>query len=727
MKEFPFGASYYPIFQQDMDKGLSILKNTGINFIRTAEIFNSWDTIEKSPNNYDISFLDELFDKCKNYDIKILLGTGTSCPPYWLARDHQVNIVDQNNQMFPNDSMYSWACMNNPHYLESAERYILKLVTTYKDHSQLFAYQLHNEIGYPFMPNTSGQLGVYCYCKHCTKKFQLWLKQKYQTLDKLQEAYRWSATNSQYNSWEEITFPRVKPANWSSITRWIDFRLFSMEVIVNFLHWQVDLIKSLDKEHRCSTNIFFQKGQDPMGTLLAIDQFKIAETVDIVGYDLYPGSGNKMDKRPYYCSMFLDHGRSISHHNLQPFWLLETEGGPINGWMAGPERNTSPSDLEHYLLEAIGHDVKLSLYQLFTEPEYQPLHWGGVVSIDGEETIRTPIVRKLGIFLKQQSEFILNSKALKSEVAILLDKENMIAISGVDNEKLYLDCLNSCYSMLWGMGLQIDFISVEQLKHKEIMNQYHTVFTPFTVLITKEVAALLAEYTKNGGILVGTPRMGVIGEKGWFNLNYPAFVLQDVFGLKVTAANSQVTPNVGWNRKNYKGYWHLEEIILDSNTIVEAWDSSDMPIIIKNQYGKGLGVYFTTHADAAYLKENSFLMWDYLENLWRDRGIYQSIQYHYSGRKNREIDPHVLIHHDKKTAWIIVTNYTNNKDFYPSNGQKKVQINLNNFVTKIDRITEIYNKDGVPCVYHKTQNGFCIQTYISKKQARVLKIEGKFE
>lgn len=722
MNTFPFGASYYPIFQEDYKKGLSLLKKNNINFIRTAEIFNSWDTIEKSPKNYDIDFLDRLFQECANQEIQILLGTGTSCPPYWLAKDYQVHIIDQLGRPFPNNATYSWACMNNPHFLEAAERYIRFLVERYKDHTALFAYQLHNEIGYPFMPNSSGELGVYCYCESCTKKFQGWLKNKYQSLEKLQHAYRWSTTNSQYSDWSEITPPQVMPAGWSSVTRWLDFRLFSMEVIVDFLKWQKDLIKSMDTEHPCTTNIFFQKGEDPLGVLLAIDQFKIAEVVDIVGYDLYPGSSNKQDNKPYYCSMFLDHARSISQPLNKPFWLLETEGGPIKGWMAGPERNTSPADLERYLLEAIGHGAKLSLYQLFTEPPYQPLHWGGVVSLDGQETVRTPMVRKLGDFVSQHSSFILNSSSPKGEVAILLDKENMITLFGVKNDFLYIDCLNGIYTLLWEKGIQVDFITTENLS---ATSDYHTIFTPFLALVNKNTAQALADYVQKGGILIGTPRMGVVGENGWSNISYPAFALEQVFGVRSVSVVSAVSPNIGWQGKNYKGYWHQESLQCTSETQIEAWFGSDEPAIVTHKYGKGLGVFFATHSDAAYLKEGSYLMWDYLDHIWKERGITQRIRCLYSNRKNREIDPHLLISDDQKTAWIVMTNYTKDKEFYQAN-QKKIRLELKNFIKTLRSVSEIYDTDASDITINQCENDYTLELSIRKDSVRILKLEGEF-
>ena len=93
--------------------------------------------------------------------------------------------------------------------------------------------------------------------------------------------------------------------------------------------------------------------------------------------------------------MCLDLGRSTAEPAGKDFWLLETESGPINGWVMGPHRNVNGKDLYRNVLDAVSQGAKLCLYQGFREWDFQPIHWGGLVDLDGNPTDR---LKKMPLF-----------------------------------------------------------------------------------------------------------------------------------------------------------------------------------------------------------------------------------------------------------------------------------------------------------------------------------------
>ena len=170
MDNFYYGASYYPLFRErsDWEADMKLMAETGLNFIRTAELFNTWDRLEPEPDKYEFGWLDEIFDLAEKYGIEILLGTGTASPPLWLKHKYEdVQIVSNSGQRYPTNASYTWACPHNPGYKKEAEEFIKKLLVRYKDHPALYAWQIHNEIGFPFMPINEGTgMDIYCYCDH---------------------------------------------------------------------------------------------------------------------------------------------------------------------------------------------------------------------------------------------------------------------------------------------------------------------------------------------------------------------------------------------------------------------------------------------------------------------------------------------------------------------------------------------------------------------------------
>lgn len=685
-----YAAGYYPLMheKEDWEKDIQTMKACHINLIRTAELFNTWDRIEPEEGKYNFDFLDEFFSLCEKYNMKILLGTGTASPPFWLHKKYpDVNILNNHNEQYPNNVSYSWACIDHAGYLKECERYIKDLVNRYKNHPALYAYQIHNEIGFPFMSLRENDIDMYCFCDYSTRKFQQWLKNKYKDLDHLNYAYRWGATNTVHNSFEEVIPPKTKPTSWSSVTRWLDFRLFWMDNYVKFVKWQNDLIKTMDQAHPTSTNTFFLKGQDPLGVITGIDQFEMAKAVDFIGYDLYPGSGDKLEQRPEFSSMFLDMCKSTVMPLNKNYWILETESGPINGWVLGPSRNVKGFDLERNIFENIGHGAKLNLYQGFREWDFQPLHWGALVDLDGHETERTKAAKYIGSIIEDYSHQLLEAKAGDGKIALLISKENAIVVHGMGQEEFLMKALRGAYRVFWEKGYDIEFITPEQVKNQYI-NKYKLVYMPFMPLIDKNLAGYLDDYVKQGGLLIGTARCGMLGENGWYNHQVPGHQLADTFGISVRETDKNMTPNITYKNKNYKGYWHKEGLEVKENVTVLARFNDDQPAVTKNYYGKGVAIFFATHPDAAYLEESSYLLWDVLDDELKEHGIKSDLEIEYTNRLYKEIDGHVL--YGKEKAYIILTNYvTKNHSGFFINNQKKVRIKLRH--TEYKTIKNIVN------------------------------------
>lgn len=674
-KKIHYAAGYYPLVQkrEDWEKDLAYMKECGITLIRTAELFCSWDQIEPEETIYEFEWLDEFFDLCEACEMKILLGTGTASPPYWIYKKYpDVCIQNNHGECYPINASYSWACFDHPGFLEEAERYITTLVKRYRNHPALYAYQIHNEIAFPFMPLDGNGVDIYCYNEPSCQKFRSWLKQKYRSIDMLNEAYTWGATHSRHTSFEEVEPPRAMPYAWSSVTRWLDWRLFWMENTTAYVKWQNALIKKYDTEHLTTTNIFFLKSQDPFGVLTGLDQFEMAKAVDVIGYDIYPGSGNKTESMPEFSSMCLDMGRSTADLTGRDYWLLETESGPINGWVLGPSRNVTGKDLYRNVLDAFSHGAKVSLYQGFREWDFQPIHWGGLVDLDGEATERLESAAGIGMLLKRMEEVIESGHTEKAKIAIGICKENAILLKGMNQEKFLHTALRGAYRVFWENYYQVDFVCQDMLT-PENLKAYKAVYLPFFAYLTEEMADGLAQYIEQGGILIGTARLGMLGKHGWYNHRMPCFSLEKAFGIDTREAVSNVTPGITYRRKNYKGCWHQERIILEEPEVeVLARFGDDTPAVTCHKYGAGKAIYFGTHPDAAYLTEQSYLLWDVLAEILPKAGILPEVELFFSEQQVREFDGSLLT--GKKEAFLMITSSFTSTYHYTQTEERLVDI-----------------------------------------------------
>ncbi len=719
MKEqFHYAAGYYPLMQDrgDWRRDLELMKETGIQWIRTAELFNTWDQIEPEEGRLEFGFLDEFFDLCAEYGLKILLGTGTVSPPLWIHEKYpDVNIMNNHGERYPNNVSYSWACMDHPGFLKESERYIRTLVGRYKDHPALGAYQIHNEIGFPFMPLQPGGVDLYCYCDHSKEAFRNYLEEKYKTIEALNHAYRWGATNTVVQSFEQVEPPKTKPTSWSSITRWLDWRLFWMDNTVNFVDWQAKTIKELDAIHPTSTNIFFLKSQDPMGVLTGLDQHQMAKVVDYIGYDLYPGSGNKLEKMPEFSSMFLDLARSTVLDKKGRFWMMETDSGPINGWVLGPSRNVKGFDLKRNVFDAIGHGATMSLYQGWREWDFQPIHWGAIVDLDGQPTERTEAAGWIGKTIQNIPE-IGNATVHPRKIAVVISRENAIVLNGMGQEKFLIEALRGTYRGLWEQSFGVDFLTTDQVEDG-LAENYQMVVTPFLAVLPDKTGRALSKYVENGGLLVGSSRLGMLTKQGWYQHVIPGSGLHETFGVKAFDSYSGNNPLLTYEGKNYQGAWHQDEIqILKEDVEVLARFADESPAITKREVGKGAAVFVGTHPGNAVL-QGSQIFWDLIRDLCREYEIEPEVRVSYTNRQNREIDVHRL--EEGETTLLVATAYASeNKS---SRSGKRVEMILPDFAD-VENCQDAVT--GEKLETKATKRGVKIVIRVSSHEPRIIRLKG---
>ena len=652
---FYYGASYSPlVFREDQwSQDLEKMQAAGMNLIRLGDVHGSWDLIEPSPGETRLEDLGRFYRLAAEHGLSILISTGASSPPLWLAKQHpDLQLVNNRGDCYPLGASYHWACISHHGYRQALTAYIHKLIDFTKQHPNHFGWQITNEIGFPFLPaRGEDYLGLFCYCENCQEGFRQWVKDKYKTTQDLTDAWAWGTTYYVYRDWSDVFAPESPPSAWASVTRWLDWRLFWQAIFAEFAGWQHKLIKAEDPDHPTSVNTFNFKGFDRFGTFTGLDQWQLARAVDHVGYDLYPGSGNKLAKRPEFISMFLDHGRSVAASNGRDFWLHEIESGPIGGWVMGPDYGTSAEDIHHYCLEALGHDAKLMLYMPWREWAYQPLHWGALVDMDGNPTPRLDAAQAIGQFIRGHEEQLLAARVPPAEAAVVESKPNAIFFRGVDQEEELFLAQRGAYRAVWDAGFSVDFIT-SSLVSGGMASKYRQLILPMMGLIDKATAEALRLYTADGGLLIGFARCATLDEKGWFHHQLPVPPLQQVFGLQKIEPDLLKEHTITYQGNTYSGYWNRDLIVPGENTRVLAAFDDGWPAVTLHAHGLGYGLYLATQADAGYLQTSPSLLKDVLQQVWAELGINPRLQVLEPDLDLRSIDVH-LLDADKSSFLLI--------------------------------------------------------------------------
>ena len=199
MEKLTLGVCYYPehwdraLWKDDLQR----MKQYGIEVIRLAEF--SWALMEPEEGKYDFSFWDEFLALAAEENMKVVFCTPTATPPAWLSEKYPetLNADGDGNLMY-----HGMRCQHNltsPKYLEFCEKITRRMAEHFNKYDCIIGWQLDNEV--------NCETNEY-YSKSDHEAFRAFLKERFGTLDNLNEKMGtifWSQT---YTDWDQIHLAR---------------------------------------------------------------------------------------------------------------------------------------------------------------------------------------------------------------------------------------------------------------------------------------------------------------------------------------------------------------------------------------------------------------------------------------------------------------------------------------------------------------------------------------
>ena len=603
-----FGSSYYPPHHDPADwpRDLDRMVEAGLTVIRSGELLASWDHIEVAPGRFDFGWLDRLFELAGERGIKIILGTGSCVAPVWMAEAYpDLQVVSRDGVQYPIGSMWSWACRDHPAYRTELSRWLETLAERYGQRPELIGWQIDNEIGYPFVERQGRGSDLYCYCAHTEDRFREWLQAHYGTPEALSGAWRWDPTNHRYSSWSQVRAPRSQPVEWGVVTAWLDWRRFIAESMAAFVGWQREQLGRLTPTQPTMTNVFIWSRHDPFGIWIGQDPWRLAEQVDAIGFDYYPGIGERFLREPAYSGFFLDFARSSARHAGVDYWLAEVESGPINGWVLGPDHWTDADDIRRLNADGLGSGANRLLYQGFREWNCIPIHWGALVDLAGEPTERLAAAGEVAHAIEPIAATLPAMTCRPADVAVFHDFDNAIAVAGMAAGPFLLEALTGAYTAFAGAGFEVDFVGVDELEHLEC----RLLVLPFTMLLSEAAGAAVERFVAQGGTLLAFAKAATLDGRGWSWDVRPGAGLADVLGVREASVKVDrgpialvvaATPELpGWEGGEISGAWHRQVLAPYSDTTVLGRFEDGSIGSTFRRHGAGLAIAIGTHLDVA--------------------------------------------------------------------------------------------------------------------------------
>ena len=443
------GVCYYPEHWSEAQwaEDAARMAALGLTHVRVGEF--AWSLLEPSDGAYDFDWLERAIDGLHAAGLKVVLGTPTATPPKWL--------VDKMPDMLPVDEQgrvrgfgsRRHVCLSHEGYRSECVRIVTALAQRFGAHPGIVAWQTDNEYG---CHDTT-----LSYSEAALLRFRVWLEDRYEAIEALNEAWGNRFWSMAYASFDEVELPNltVTEPNPSHV---MAFRRFTSDQTVAFNRLQVEIIRA----HAPGRDVL----HNYMGQVTDFDHFEVSRDLDIATWDAYPlgfledrvVAGDAWKRR---FSKAGDPDFQAFHHDLYRamcagrWWVMEQQPGPVNWAPYNPAPRAGMVRL--WSLEAMAHGAEVVSYFRWRQaPFAQEQMHSGLLRPDGSEAEgfveARAVLRDLAAVDWQETT--------RADVALVFDYASCWAweIQPQGAQFSYFQLAFEAYRALRRLGLNVDIV-----------------------------------------------------------------------------------------------------------------------------------------------------------------------------------------------------------------------------------------------------------------------------
>lgn len=583
------GTCYYPehwskgLWREDLERMLA----AGIEVVRIAEF--AWSKVEPTEGNFTYSFFDEFLDLAEEVGMKVIFCTPTATPPAWLTEKYpEVLNADINGVLYRHGARRHYN-YNSPVYQRFSGRIVEKFAAHYAFRPCIIGWQIDNEI--------NCEKDVF-YSESDTRAFRVFLKERYQTLDALNEAWGTAFWNQTYTDWEEIHVPRTTYSDSTNPHEVLDYTRFISDSARRFVKMQSNIIrKYLKPGDFMTTNGIFRNLDNHWMT---------KESLDFITYDSYPNFAYCLDDysdapgemKDRKWSRNLTEVRSIS----SVFGIMEQQSG-ANGSNIGMEAPTPrPGQMTLWTMQSVAHGADfVSYFRWRTCTMGTEIYWHGILDYSGRDNRRIAEVKQ--IHEKFQGMKELAGSIYEAQVGIVKDYDNIWDTQlDVWHRRVDDASQKALFQALQLSHTPFDYVYLTDASDADDLKKYQALFYPHAAIMTKEREAVLRAYVEAGGMLVVGCRSGYKDMTGKCVMDKLPGLLSDLTGTDVPEY-SFIAPDaekvmIAWGDAEFEASVFIDLLVPVGEGKQEAVYTSDYyagsGALISNEAGKGKAYYYGT-------------------------------------------------------------------------------------------------------------------------------------
>jgi beta-galactosidase len=491
-----------------LEQDLQLMKQAGFNTV-TLGVF-SWSVYEKEEGQWDFDWLEQIINRLFENGIYTILATPSGARPAWLDEKYPEAMRTAKNGMRNKHGVRHNHCMSSLVFRQKVAAVDKQLALRFGKNPAIILWHISNEFG--------GE----CYCENCQRKFQNYLRERFDNdINTLNHEWWTTFWSHRFNRFEQIEAPcphgeqSIHGLNleWKRFTTWntLDFLKFEKSILGQYSDIPV------------TANF--------MRLYPGLDYHELCKEVDIISWDGYPEWNNNYERLwETAVSMDFDHAVMRCMNKNQPFLLMESVPDQVNWHTFNKLKRPGVHRLASLQAVACGSDSVQYFQWRKSRGSYEQ-HHGAVLGHLGRADTRVfQEVAEVGEILKGLRPVAGSIK--QNQVAIIYDWPNRWAIedmAGAAKNKKYVETCREIFQAFSELGIEADVIS-----SNASYDGYHVIVAPMLYLLKPGATALIRDFAAAGGSVVTTWLSGYVNEHTlcWQG-GFPGDGLQDVFGLSV--------------------------------------------------------------------------------------------------------------------------------------------------------------------------------------------------
>lgn len=593
------GVCYYPehwpraLWESDLARMLDV----GIEVIRIAEF--AWSLFEPAEGLFTGAFFDEFLDLVEKTPMKVIFCTPTATPPAWLtAKYPEVLNRDFDGKMHRHGLRRHYN-YNSEVYRDKSRQIVSFTARHYKDRPSIIGWQIDNELN-------CGTDEFYSDADHSA--FRLFLKEKYGSLDRLNDDWGTVFWNQQYTDWEEVHLPRHNGRASSNPHQKLDsLRFFSWSAL-RYNKMQCEILRGYLPRHvYITTNAMFGH--------LDYDEM-VDGALDFLMYDCYPAFGFAPERCDPKLYPLLDRKWSMNLARVRgfspQFGVMEQQSGP-GGWTTCNKTSTpKPGQARLWTFQSIAHGADfISYFRWRTCTFGTEIYWHGILDYDNRDNRRLAEIKRTRDDMRRVEDIAGAKYIAKLGIAYDFDNE-WDGENDIWHGPLRTQSMANWFTAAQECHAPLDYVNVgwKGIDQKHL-GQYDVIVYPHATIANERTAKLLTEYVKQGGTLLMGARSGYKDMRGQCPMTPVPGPFAELFGITVddfthlSPYDPPVTASYNGHPIEMATFNDVLTITAKSCAALATYDNmyyAGKPALTENKLGKGRAMYFGAGFSAAACK-----------------------------------------------------------------------------------------------------------------------------